>query len=400
MVALIRNEIIKLFSRKKTWIVFICFLLLSGLIAFGLYRESKNMEKMNSPQYKLNMYKENKEYLVKQKSNGDKMNMSDEEIDTRINGLDVKIKTLEEVINSGKSISWKDELKSDIEETEKIINDESMPKRYRERQKLQLKNLKYLSEHNIKPIKSYEFNSLSYIKLLFEVLGAIFLAVGVLVFSSDMVSGESTPPTLKFLLIQPVSRGKVLLSKFIAIVLSSVFLIALSEFIFFIVTGIIGGFAPANYPLLTGTLYQFDKSQVLENGAYQLVEIANSTKMIPAWNYILNMFLMQILFIIAATAFAFLISSIFKSSMVSMSVGIVTIIAISALSGSISYVKKIAHLLFTTYGSSPSVLDGQLALNYNNTNMTPTTGIIVLIVWTIVCYVISHIVFTKKDILI
>ena len=42
---------------------------------------------------------------------------------------------------------------------------------------------------------------------------------------SDIVSGECTPPTLKFHLVQPISRGKVILSKFIAVVITVVTMI-------------------------------------------------------------------------------------------------------------------------------------------------------------------------------
>ena len=57
----------------------------------------------------------------------------------------------------------------------------------------------------------------NYMTSLMQFLGmALLLCEGIAVLMSDIVSGECTPATLKFLLVQPVTGGKVLLSKFIS----------------------------------------------------------------------------------------------------------------------------------------------------------------------------------------
>ena len=61
-------------------------------------------------------------------------------------------------------------------------------------------------------------------------------------FMSDIVSGESTPATLKFLLVQPISRAKVILSKFIAVVITVVAMIAGLEVAAYGVIGAFTGF--------------------------------------------------------------------------------------------------------------------------------------------------------------
>ena len=62
---------------------------------------------------------------------------------------------------------------------------------------------------------------------------------------SDIVSGESTPATLKFLLVQPISRAKVILSKFIAVVITVVGMIAGLEVAAYGVIGAFTGFDAA-----------------------------------------------------------------------------------------------------------------------------------------------------------
>lgn len=402
MGTLIKNEMIKLFSRKKTWVVFICFILLTGFITFGVYKECQFSKKYSSPEYKIQMYKESKERLVKDKEEIEKNPTQSKrnamDIEQSIKEMDERIKLEEENLKKG-TVDWKQQLKDDINDLEKSIESDQVPSHAKEGMKIKLKELKYLQEHNIKPAENYEFTGIRFVRELSAILGAIFLIIGILVFSTDMVSGECTPPTLKFLLIQPVSRGKVLLSKFIAIAISSLILILSTELLFFLGVGLFNGFGSFDYPVLTGTLYKIDLSTV-ENGVHPLMEVVGSTKIIPMWQNLINMLLLQGLFIITAVAFAFLISSVFKSSMVSMAVGIVSIIAIMVLTQAIGVVKKVAQFIFIIYGAPESLLQGNLAMQFNNVNMTTSTAIIVMIASTVVCYIISHLIFTKKDILI
>ena len=67
-----------------------------------------------------------------------------------------------------------------------------------------------------------------------QFLGMAILVAGIAVFMSDIVSGECTPATLKFLLIQPVTRGKVLLSKFIAVTITVLTMILGAELVGFL----------------------------------------------------------------------------------------------------------------------------------------------------------------------
>ncbi len=407
MLVLISNELQKLFKRRKTWVVFIGFLLFMGAVAFGLYKESENMKKFNTPEYRLQNLKETKESMIKDREEAKKDEEKNpenkkyvEHIDENIKNIDIEINGLEELIKSGKKEDWRRNLDVQIKNSEEMIKDSSMPDKYKERQKLELKQLKYLKEHDIKPMASYEFNSSNFIKVLFQVLGSLFLALGVIVFSSDIVSGECTPPTLKFLLIQPVSRGKVLLSKFISIVLASTALIVFSELLYFVIIGAFKGFGNLNYPIFIGTRYQFDMTQIAKDGVRPMIEVVNSTMMIPMWKYIIYMFLMQILFIISCVAFSFLISSIFKSSMISMSVSIVSLVAITALSNIVGFIKRISQFFFTTYGSVGDLFEGSIAISLQNPKVTISFAVVILIATSIICYVISHIVFNKKDILI
>ena len=59
---LIKNELIKLLKKGKTWIVFALFALFIGITIFGQYSQDKNMRMWQSPEKQLEMAKENLDY--------------------------------------------------------------------------------------------------------------------------------------------------------------------------------------------------------------------------------------------------------------------------------------------------------------------------------------------------
>ena len=98
--------------------------------------------------------------------------------------------------------------------------DDEWSRRYLMQEQDNLEIYNYLRDNNVEPLYGWEYEAYNYMTSLMQFLGAGLLVCGIAVFMSDIVSGECTPATLKFLLVQPVTRGKVLLSKFIAVTLT------------------------------------------------------------------------------------------------------------------------------------------------------------------------------------
>ena len=323
-----------------------------------------------------------------------------------VKNLESQVETLKN--SKDKKEDWKVLLKTQLKTSEdqlkrveesKLNNDSNGDDAsYKEELKQQIEEKKYLLAHNIKPMEQGDISGNSYIFTIFEVLGMIFLPAGVTLFTADMVSGEFTPPTMKFLITQPISRGKLLFSKFIAAASASVVSIVSLELIAYGIMGAIFGFGNANYPIYVGTRYKFDLTKIVNN-AHPLVKIPGSTTMTTAGSYITNQFLLQILLIIACVAFAFMLSSIMKSSMVSVSTSIFLTILFTLFT-QIRPLIKFSPFVFTTYGNSTALVKGTLSRQLQIPSLTVSYGIVVLLIWIIVPYVISHIVFTKKDILI
>lgn len=284
-----------------------------------------------------------------------------------------------------------------------LEEDNNMPERYKVQQRRELNNLKTLRDKGIKPLRGQEFEGFSF--LVFSLRDVIFLLIPLLVvvLVSDMVSGECTPPTLKFLLTQPVKRGKVLAAKFITSLIASLVIIFSVQLISFLVVGLIGSFGSAEYPMQYGTKYLFDMTKLDEMNNPTLMEVVGSTKTIAMSTYIFRMFLIEGLFILATCAFGFMLSVLAKSSMISMVVSSVSVFGLTIFSLIGSRMKSIAPImqnLFLSYGSIPNLMEGQYVVSYNNLAFTLERGLIVMAIWAVASYIVAHLVFTKRDILI
>lgn len=404
---LVKNELKKIFSRGKTYVVSVLFIAFVALLFVGNYLSEKRMDQMNSPEGKVSQLQENIKWMDQDIKQMEKSSSTDSSMENRKMDLkfekekaEKELEKLQDQIKSGTVVdNWKEQLDEEILSIQEQMKDESIPDRYKTSLQGRLDELKYYKTNNLKPIDAWDVTGFNYITMVMQVLGMIFLAVGIAVFMSDMVSGEFTPPTLKFLLIQPVSRGKVLLSKFIAVVVSCVTLILSIELVAFGLVGLFRGFGYANIPVVFGAKYQFDMSKV-ENGVNPLVQISGTGETIPLWNFTIRSFLMQILFIIACCAFVFLISSLVKTSMISMAITIAVTVLVQILTEVLSPMKKIAHFLFTSYGDAGGILSGNIAVQYNNPNITIGFSIGVMVISIVVFYIISHLIFTKRDVLI
>lgn len=396
---LIKNEFIKLMSRKKTYVVIIAFILLLGFIGFGSYSRVKHIKENSRPENRIAREHEKIKNLNKLK-NDPKISKEDKkEFDNEITEAYKKIDEIKAEVKKGK-VDWRVKLKKEIKDTENQLKQSNIKDEEKENLTLYLQQKKYLLSHNIEPNENnFEVRAIEYLQQVFMLLGALFLVVGVIVFGCDMVSGEYTPPTMKFLLTEPVSRGKILFSKFVTLLVSSTVFILGIELIAFVIMGLIFNFGDFNYPVQVGTKFAYNLAARPEIGESTIKAIAGTTFIIPMWKHLINMFLLQGLFIAACASFTFMLSTVLKSSMISMSLSIVLVIVSNIFSG-FSSLKKIGRYLFVSFGNPEIILKGELVYTFSNINMTPTFAISVLVIWTVICYVISHIVFVKKDILI
>lgn len=407
LLTLIKNEFIKIFKRSKTWIVFGLFIVFIGITAFGTWMNDKNMKEWTSPEYQIQQAEEQlvhiRNDIKRAEEDGDqKWIQNSKEIET---SLLKQIDINKEIIKNGISeYAWKKQLDESIKSTENTIKQyeedgiREWNKRWYAESKQQLDDLKYLKNNNIKPLQGWEYQAFNFLQMLNSFFGLGVLIAGISVFMSDMVSGECTPATLKFLLVQPVKRGKVLFSKFIVSIVTVLSLILIPQLVGMTVVNMTSDVDASKYPVRVEQKYEkaFDQS----SGEMIMNQIPDTSKMITNTENAFRTIGYQSLFILSACSIVFMISTLFKSSMTSMAVSVISTIFLSIGTQAISSIRNISHLLFTTYADAGSLVTSKLALMYQNPKLTTTNGIICLIITAIIAYTIAHINFIKKDILI
>lgn len=412
MMTLFRIETFKLFKRMKTWVVLIAFILLTVVIAYSSYRNVENYKRFNTPEARIadmerviENLKENKNNIPEDiKNDKDKIEEYKTKMDMSIQNAQTQIAALK--ADKDNSVDWKASLKQQIKNDEDRLSQIKADVQGTSSYEIngldsQISLNKYLLEHDIKPVaEGSEFKAFNCIFSLIEALGELFLAIGVAVFVADMVSGEAAPPTMKLLLTQPVSRAKVIFSKFMSINTAAIACIIGVELLAFLIIGLLFGFGDASYPTLVGARYKFDTTQMMQGGQYPLAVVAGSRYIIPAWQYLVRLLLMQSLYIAACVSAVFLISSLVKNSMVSMGISVVSVIGAFILFLGMSAFRGLARYVFVLFGRAGEVITGQVALSMNDPHITAGGIVVVFVIWIVVSYLIAHIVFTKKDILI
>ncbi len=406
---LVKNEFIKMFSKKKTYIIIGLYLVLSiGIAVIGENAEESYFKYKDSDylieniQNQINYEKEYKESMENESSiDSDEKKQIIQSSNEYIKSLEDEIKQLESEKSEG--YDWREDYK------EQIVFMESSLKSLNSRDNLtkdDLSHIDYLKQDidrlnkmlstNTSPDDENLNSGINYLYNNLMIVTTAFLSFGLILFSSETVSGEYNPGTLKFLLIQPVTRIKVLLSKFFVMALSSVTLIIGSQGLFFIIVGLIKGFGKVNRPMLVGV--EFEK--VISSGYEMYQRIAGSGEYIPMWNYTVRMLILEIVFIITFTAFIFMVSTISKSSVVANTLCISILLGSTIINNLSASYKKLSHLIFLSFSNIDGIVSGSIIRDTGRMNFTPIMVVIVSTITTIAFILIALGVFKKRDLLI
>ncbi|GAA4655162.1 ABC transporter permease [Anaerocolumna aminovalerica] len=397
---LIKNEFIKLYSKKKTYIILFLFIALSGVFVAVNQVSENNYLKYNSPKYRVSNMEENIKYQKEYLNNIAKDEALSEEdkakeiaaAEEALSYMEDELARLKESMINEEEIDWKKSAQAQLDSLRKdyeTANEEN--KAY---MKNDIEKIQTHIKHNI-PLDEESLNKgFNYLLLNIMVVASGFLAFGLILFNADSVSTEYNPGTLKFLLIQPVTRIKVLLSKFIVMLTSSLILIIITQLVFCLGVGLIKGFGSLNRPILVGHQYEF----VVEFGNKILKEIPNTTHYIPLSEFLLKALLLESIFIIVMVSFIFMISTISKSSVIAMTVTIGALLGSNIVYMLSTTYRRLSSYIFLHFTNIESIITGTIVRETRSLQFTYNNVIIVSIITSIVFLIISLVIFKKRDI--
>jgi len=400
---LVKNEFIKIFSKKKTYIVLLLFVALSVAIAVISEQGEASYLKSIDPAYKIESIKKEiayqTDYIESIKKNTD-ISESDKKREFESNAsylsqLETDLTSAKVQLDSSKTYDWVVDANTQLEGLkEQLGSTDDKPQKIQLEQQIQ--NLNYHLKNNI-PLDEENLNTgFNYLRLSITVIMTGLLAFGLILFSGDVMSGEYNPGTLKFLLIQPVTRIKVLISKYLVTVAASIGLVLGFQGLFALGVGIVKGFGSMNLPLFTGQRYE----TFLQNGVTNYTPTIGTGSFIGQGEYLLRGLFVEALFIATMVAFIMMVSVITKSTVISFTVLIATLLGTNILYNLSTAYRKFSAYIFLHHTNIDGILSGNIIMDTHNLNFTYTLSIIVLVTSCLTFLGIAMTVFKKRDILI
>ncbi|GGE49505.1 hypothetical protein GCM10011391_30380 [Pullulanibacillus camelliae] len=231
---------------------------------------------------------------------------------------------------------------------------------------------KYRLEHSIKPL--YSNTVMGFVDSSAGI--ASIISIFIVILGGSIVSQEYSWGTMKLLLIRPLHRWKILLSKFVSVIIIGIFYLLIT----FILSFIIG-------------LIFFGK----DFGATRfLYEHHNMVHDVSVFWHFLQLYASNLVDLIVITAFAFMLSTLFKSNALAIALSIAIYFGGSLILGIISaFNQQIPKYLF--------FFNMDLYGQYTNAGASPVDTTVgfsacVLAVYFILFLLIAFLVFEKRDV--
>ncbi|WP_208586010.1 ABC transporter permease [Gracilibacillus suaedae] len=203
---------------------------------------------------------------------------------------------------------------------------------------------------------------------------SMIISLFTIIVAAGIISNEYRWGTIKLLLIRPISRTKILLSKFVSVLLFSVTMLVFLFIISLVIGAIFFGINGWN-------------PNLVQMGANEVEEVSIFAEIFT--QYGLNM-----VNLVMMATFAFMISTLFRSSAMAIGLAIFLMFTGNTIIGFVAEYDWAKYILFANtnlnqyIGSGSPIIDG----------MTLGFSITVLVVYFVLFLLVSWLTFTKRDI--
>lgn len=325
MIKLVENEMLKIIRKKKIVVVTLIIAVLVSLFTYAQYRETERLQ----------------EKLGK--------------VDWRVTLQQQIIDTQNRLSSSGISDEWKNQLNIRIQQQQ------------------------YYLDHDINPT---EPGAPTIVRTFAEHAITLLLPLLVMIIAADIVSSELSAGTVKILLTRPVKRWKVLLSKYLSLLLSVSMVVILFALFSYLISGIVFGYKGLDAPIITG--FSASSGDLNTGGA----------EIIKQWEYLIMEYSLVWFVMVVVGTLTFMVSVLIKNTSAGMGVMLAALIAGVILSSVVSSWESAKYLFMINLN-----LIGYLAGNPPPIEgMTLGFSLAVLSVWGIVALLVSFTVFIRKDV--
>lgn len=268
--------------------------------------------------------------------------------------------------------NWKQELQAENDNLKKELKEigDKVPEGQISYMKKQIAINEYRIEHNLSP--NEEYSMWNFVAHTSEVIQ--FAGLFTIIIAAGIVASEFNWGTIKLLLIRPISRGKILVAKYITVILFALLML----FILFVYSTALGAilFGP---PESTVPYLNYYDGKVTEQ---------------PMIVHLVIFYVMKSINMIMLATMAFMISAVFRNS--SLAIGLSLFLMLmggqitSLLAMKFDWAKYIlfANTDLMQYFEGVPLVEG----------MTLTFSVIMLVLYFVLFQFLAHYVFKKRDV--
>lgn len=275
---------------------------------------------------------------------------------------------------------WRIALQKQIVDSQNRLNSTRIPDEWRMNLKMRIEQMQYYLDHDVNP------NAPGAPTFVREFMGngiTLFIPLLVLIISTDIVSGERSDGTIKLLLARPVRRWKILLSKYLTLLIFISLVVFFVGLISYLIAGLVFGYSGWNMPMLTGFISGQEGLDI------------NNVHLIPQWQYILMAYGLGWFVSVVVGTISFMVSILVRSTPTGMGVMLASLIAGNILASYASSWPQ-AKYFFSVNLNLIDYLAGRMP---PVEGMTLGFSLLNLSLWAIAALIISFTTFTRQDML-
>ncbi|NPV91362.1 MAG: ABC transporter permease [Firmicutes bacterium] len=334
MYSLVKNEAIKMMRKKRLYIVLGILLVMITAFAYGQYHS-----------------------------------------------LDRTREQLARRVGAAAAGDWRRIAEQQIIDMKNRLDSPYMDQQNRATTRVRMEQLQYYLDNDINPV---DITGARFTTRFIEQSIYLFLPLLVILLSADLVSGELSGGTIKLLLVRGVSRWRILLGKYISLLLLELNVLFFALLFSVLVSGVFFGYGGWEAPVATG---------------FQVVDgrlITSSVVNVPQWQYLLMVYGLAYYVAVVVGTVSFMISVLVKSTAASIGIILSTLIGGTFLSGFMADWKLPRYLFMSNLRLTDYISGSLRPIEGMNMGFSLT----VLAVWTVAAIVVSFWYFTRRDILV
>jgi ABC-2 type transport system permease protein len=274
---------------------------------------------------------------------------------------------------------WRTALQEQIIDMQNRLGSGRLLDEWKKQLQVTIKQQQYYLDHNINPS---EPGAATFTRMFIENASDLFIPLLVMIVASDLVSSENSQGTIKLLLTRPVQRWKILMSKYVTLLLAVSMIVTMTGALAYLLSGMVFGYRGWTAPIITG--FAVNAGNVDTSGV----------RLISQWQLLFMDFGLVWYVAVVVATLSFMLSVLIRSTSAGMGIMLGALISWAILSNMVSSWESaqyffMVNLKLTDYlnGVAPPI-DG----------MTLFSSLATLFAWWVVALIISFVTFIRKDV--